>query len=79
MDMTYSKIEDKDVGCVSHGFVQDDDKNHKKVSNEANKDNDGEDHWNNYWNYGHQNFKMSPLNIIVTINFFYFIITFNIT
>ena len=75
--MTYSKIEDKDVGCVSHSFVQDDDENHKKVSNKANKDNDREDHWNNDRNYGHQDLKMSPLNI--NVNFFCFIITFNIT
>ena len=56
--LTYSKIENEDVGGVPHGLVKDDDQDHQELSDEADDDDEGEDYWHHDVDDSHEDLEM---------------------
>ena len=56
--MSYRQVKDENVCSVSHGLVENDNKNNEEVANEADDDDKGEENWDNDWDNNHQNLKM---------------------
>ena len=64
--MTHSKVEDEDVGGVSHRLVEDHNKNNKQVPDEADDDDEGEQNRNHNGNHSHQDLKMLLLYFLLS-------------
>ena len=56
--MAYRKVENEDICCVSHRFVEDHNKNDKNVANEADNDDEGEENGDHDGDNSHQDLKM---------------------
>ena len=66
--ITHRKIEDEDVGGVPHGLVQEDNQDNKKVSYEADHNDEGEEDGHDDRDNGHQGLQLFHVHLLLLIN-----------
>ena len=66
---TYSKIEDQQVGGVSHVLIQNYYKDHQKISKKSKDDDQREQSWNKNWDNLHQDQQVLVVNFCFALIF----------
>ena len=63
--MTHRKIEDEDVGCVSHGLVEQNDEDDKKIADEADHNDKGEEDGDDDGDDRHQGLQLLQVHFLL--------------
>ena len=63
--LTHRKIEDEDVGCVSHGLVEQNDEDDKKIADEADHNDKGEEDGDDDGDDRHQGLQLLQVHFLL--------------